>query len=142
MWSADMVSGLLPVRLTIGFEPDATVLIGTLVLAAATAIAFSLVPGLRLARAQIVTTMRGNRTDGGRSRARSALVVGQVAMSVVLVSAASLFVTSLQRARAVDVGFDVERGLLNRMDMSNLGFGREEGQLFGLGLFFFIACCT
>jgi putative ABC transport system permease protein len=73
-----------------------------------------LVPLLRMRRTDIQQTLR----DGGRGLARQggmlqqALVAGQVALAVVLVSGAALLVHSFIRLNAVDAGIDVENALV------------------------------
>ena len=67
---------------------------------------------------------------GGRQRLRGALVVGQVAVSLVLLVAAALFVRSVQSARAVDLGFDPSHVLNLSMDVSQLGVDEVHGRSF------------
>ena len=61
----------------------------------------------RLRRASLIDAFDGERTTSGRGalRARSALLVAQIALSVVLLVAAGLVVRSFQALRQVDLGF-------------------------------------
>jgi predicted permease len=62
------------------------------------------------ARADLANRLRaGGRESGQRSRGRATLLVAQGALSVILLVGAGLFVRSLNRARAIRLGFDVER---------------------------------
>jgi len=68
---------------------------------------FGLVPALQATRFELATVIRDEAGGGGRTRGRlrQALVAGQVAVSVVLLVAAGLFVRSLDAARSTDPGF-------------------------------------
>jgi predicted permease len=113
------------VRLLVAFAPPDvprldTVLVGARVLAAAmgltalVAVAFGLVPVLQawridLNRALAGTGSRSLTPDGGLRRARSGLVVAEIALAVVVTVSAGLMVRTVLRLRAVDPGFDVAR---------------------------------
>jgi len=68
-------------------------------------------PALQASRTSLIDALRagGGNVAGGRSRARVGLLVGQAALSVVLLVGAGLFVRSLDNAQAVDLGFDADR---------------------------------
>ncbi len=78
---------------------------------AASAIAgvlFGLLPALQATRATVVETIKNENAGGGPARwftARNVLVVGQVAVSLVLLITASLFLRSLQARAKVNPGF-------------------------------------
>jgi predicted permease len=86
---------------------DAWILAFTVVVSAATGLAFGLVPALRLTRRQFAgTLLPGGRTFGtGQERIRTALVVSEIALALVLVTGAGLLAKSFLRLRAVDPGF-------------------------------------
>jgi len=102
--SADVFPLGYPVRL------DATVLGITLVVALVTSVCFGLVPALHASRVdvQAVLAEAGTRAvAGGRGRrARSLLVVGEVAMGVVLLVSAGLLVRTFVHLRSLSPGFD------------------------------------
>jgi putative ABC transport system permease protein len=89
---------------------DSTVLIFTAILAVFTGILFGLLPALQLSRPDITGALKdGGRTGtAGRSRqlARRALVVVQLASSVVLALAAGLLIRSLIELNRIDLGFN------------------------------------
>lgn len=91
--------------------------------AAATALLFGLVPALRSSRPDLVPVLK-DVPSGGRSRSRlqSALVAAQIALSLVSLACAGLFLRSLQRARSVDLGFtDPDSILLISTDLGLAG---------------------
>ena len=78
------------------------------VLAVGCALLFSLVPALETRRAQLNDSLRLNptRVAGGKIPAQRALVVGEVAMSLVLLVAAALLLTSFWKLVHTSAGFD------------------------------------
>ena len=85
---------------------DARVFLFAFAAAAATTIAFALVPALRASRQPLTDALRGQRcgTAGGTTL-RSALVVAQVAVSMVLVVCALVLARNFTRLAAADVGY-------------------------------------
>ena len=76
------------------------------------ALLFGMVPVLRLARTDLQSTLRAanDRTGSVRhARMRGALLVGEVALSLVLLVGAGLLLRSAQRLRAVDFGYRTDR---------------------------------
>ena len=89
---------------------DGSVLLFALALTLFTAIAVSLIPSLRARRIPISSVLkesgRSATTGGQRQRARSALVVAQVALALVLVASSGLMARSFARLRDVKPGFE------------------------------------
>jgi putative ABC transport system permease protein len=111
-----LVTGLLPTDVPVGFDfsPDHRVLLFSLALSVITALAFGLAPALRASRTDLVGPLKDDVAMQGvrRSRLRSTLLVAQVAFGLMLITAASLFVQSLSRARSMDPGFQAQ-GVVN-----------------------------
>src|ERR1043166_5866364 len=63
-----------------------------------------------------------------RSRLRSLFIVGQVALSFVLLVTAGLFLRSLSRVRALDPGFGARRGAMATVDLSLNGYDESRGR--------------
>jgi predicted permease len=122
----------LPIRFELVFDWRVFAYIS--VVALGSGIAVGLIPALRASRTDLNEVLReGGRSmaEGGRrQRVRSVLVVAQVAVSLVLLVAAGLFVRSVQRAQSVDFGFDPRRILNLSMDVSQLGFDETRGRSF------------
>jgi len=107
-----LVSGELPVSLDV--SPDIRVLVFTMVVSCATAIVFGLLPAVRAARIDPLRALRVSGGSGGTVRMplRRTLVVTQIAVSLVLLVVAGLFVRSLLHLKDIDLGFDPDRVLL------------------------------
>lgn len=90
---------------------DATVLGFALLAALLTGVLSAVAPARQLRGVDITTLRGGTRGGVGRSRMRHRLVIGQIALTVVLVLATGLVARGLARLQAVDPGF-VADGLL------------------------------
>ncbi len=115
-----MAPAALPRRQEIAV--DGAVLLFTLVVALITGALFGLIPALQASRLQLSDALKeGSRGTGGsgRHRVRSALVVAEVALSLVVVIGASLLIRSLIKLQGVDPGFRSENVV--SMDLSSLG---------------------
>ena len=97
-----------------------------------TAVVFGLVPALRASRPDVLPALKdeAQAASTGRSRLRSALVIGQVSLSIVSLIAAGLFLRSLQKAQAVDPGFGgADQVLLVDTDLSLAGYSDSAGMV-------------
>jgi predicted permease len=107
-------------------NPDLRVVAFTLLLALVTALIFGIGPALSATRPAVVSALKdeaGSVVGGGRqARVRRALVVGQVALSMLLLAGAGLFARSLFNLRAVDAGFPVESLLTFSIDPTLSGY--------------------
>jgi predicted permease len=106
---------------------DARVLLFALGLSMASVFLFSLVPALRTSRLNLAdalgrATARGTESTGNR-RLRSALVVTEVALSVMLLAGAGLLLRSFQRLHGEDLGFTTQR-VVTAYTQYALGEGR------------------
>jgi predicted permease len=127
---------LAPVSLDL--SPDLRVLALTLSVAVVTGILFGLAPAWRCAREDpaLVLQRNGRSSAGGSGRLGKSLIVAQIALSIVLLIGAGLFVRSFQRLRSVNFGFN-ESGLLDVTlnprpgGYANLDMGNYHKQLLG-----------
>jgi predicted permease len=92
---------------------DARVFVFTFGLAIVTGLVVGLAPALDATRANLTSALKAGGGEGGgrRSRGRTALTILQASLCVVLLIGAGLFVESLFRSRAVDLGFQPSRVL-------------------------------
>src|SRR5579863_2100116 len=89
---------------------DGRVLLFTAAVVVVTGILFGIAPAIHAARPDLAQSLKeGGRTatsGAGRTRARNALVVAEIALAFVLVAAAALLVRSFYRLQQVNLGFD------------------------------------
>lgn len=101
-----------------------------------TGVAFGLGPALALSRASPAVTLRhaasGSSGSLGYARVRTALVTGQVALSLVLLVGASILATSLYRLTRVDLGFEPEGVLTFELNLPPGRYGPESRASFHL----------
>jgi predicted permease len=112
----------LPLRLDVGL--NTRMLAFTAFVSCATAMVFGLLPALRAARPNLVPALKDARGLNMRTsgfRLGRSLVIGQIALSLVLLVAAGLFVRSLMNLRSIDLGFNPDRVVLLNIDMSSGG---------------------
>jgi putative ABC transport system permease protein len=116
-------------RMFIGLGIDWRVLGFTGALAILTCVLFGLAPALRATRVEPSSVMRasGRGLTAGREKfsLRRILVVAQVAMSLVLLAGAMLFIRSLQKLLAVDAGFRSEGIVAVQVDFRDAHFPKE-----------------
>jgi predicted permease len=134
-WKASVVllnmakPGPDPVPLSL--TPDLTVLGFTLGIAVATALLFGMLPAFRATGVEFTPALkdgRGSSSASTRGALARSLIVGQVALSVVLLVVAGLFVRSLIHLSDVDMGFDEHNVLDFSLDSStaNLPHGTAD----------------
>ena len=88
---------------------DHRVFLFTLIVAGLATIIFALLPALHGTRLTLTSALRGELSSGVRgSRLRNALVISQVAVSLVLIIVAATVVRNGSAVRDVDVGFDTK----------------------------------
>jgi predicted permease len=127
---ADAAVGLLPYRFAGPFVPDGRVLLVAAGLSVLTAVAVGLAPALVSSRVEVVRTMGGAGVFRRRSYARNALIVGQVALSLMLVAAAALFGRSFAAARSQALGWRADHRLVVSVDLRNHGYDDIRGRAF------------
>ena len=120
---------ILPLALEFDPAPDRRVLLATAGFAAASTIVFGLGPALKLSRRDLVTDLKDLGPDGSFRRfgARNVLVVAQVALSLVLLTAGGLFARAAVDASSSDPGFRYERLLVATIDPSLAGATAARG---------------
>ena len=105
----------------INWRIDRDALLYTLAISVVTGLIFGLAPALQISSGQLQSALKeGSRGAGSgvvRNRLRNALVVGEVALSVVLLIGASLFVRSFMNMQKADAGFSTRQLMTLRIYM-------------------------
>ena len=106
-------------------------LLATFLVSSLTAIVSGVVPALRASACRPPTVLKDEalNASGGlhKSRLSGGLVVAQIALSLLLLACAGLFVRSLQKAQQADLGFDPNHVFLATYDLDPDGLHRQNG---------------
>jgi len=124
-------AGQLPSGIPVGM--DGRVLLFTLAIALVTGILFGIAPAMQLVHTDLQTALReeGRSSSAGhlRSRMNGLLVVGQVALSLVLLIAAALLLRSYERLLQVDPGFDAHNVLTMNLSLPTVKYAKPAQQV-------------
>jgi predicted permease len=131
-WTSGSFTAFVPsttLPLAINTHDDPRVALVTLAISMATAVIFGILPALRSSSVAPITVLKeeaGNVSSGlHRSRLASALVVVQIALSLLLLVCVGLFTRSLEQAQRADAGFDPDHVLLESFELRPLGYSRD-----------------
>ncbi len=129
VWTAGTLSAFLPLTtlpLSLNGHVDSSVFLATLLVSVFTAMVAGAIPALRASSLSPVSVLKDEAlsTSGGLSKSRltGGLVIAQIALSLLLLTCASLFVRSLQNAQNADLGFDPNHVLLTSFDLLPMGY--------------------
>jgi predicted permease len=122
----------LPDEMSLDLAPDYRVIGFAMLVSLATGVVFGLAPALQAARTDIAKRIRDDSPSGGvrRTRMSSALVVGQLALSLLLLVAAGLFLRALQRGNRIDPGFDSMGVSMATLNTESWGYDSAKGRTF------------
>lgn len=111
---------------------DGSVLWFTFAISVAAGLVFGMAPALQAARPETVSAIKGAASDrAGRSRMSGALVVVQMALSLLLLISSGLFLRSLQGAMQIDPGFEAPASLvMASLDPGLQGYDEPETEAF------------
>src|SRR5262249_21545641 len=133
-WTARGMSAFLPpttLPLTLNGNVDGTVLVATRMMSLLTAAVSGVFPARRASVLSPGSALKDESisTCGSihRSRLAGGLVVGQIALSLLLLVCAGLFVRSLQSEQNSDPGFDPNHVFLAYFDLRPVGYSRAQG---------------
>lgn len=139
-WTSGLVSGFLAATedaLSFDVAPNLRVLIFTLAVSVATVLLFGVIPALKASRVDLVPTLKDvNSTSPVLSRfsrgpsLQSLLVVTQVALSLILLAGAGLFVRSLWKLQGIDKGFTGANVMAFSLNMGLQGYDKGRGANF------------
>ncbi len=135
-WTARVLIGFVPAvdtSLGLSATPDLRILAFNFAIAMLTGVLFGLVPALQSTNVDVAPTLKdqaGAVAGGGPVRLRKALVVAQVALSLLLLIGAGLFIRSLRNLKNLDPGFRTENLITFAVDPRLSGYTKERTALF------------
>ncbi|MCI0618896.1 ABC transporter permease, partial [bacterium] len=122
------------IPLDMNFTIDSTVLGYALLIAVFSGVLAGLMPGLRASNTNLVDSLKeGGRTSAvgaGRQRLRDILLVTQVAVSLVLLVCAGLFLQSTMNAVKQDIGMQIKNRVVMAMDTELSHYDKNRSQTF------------
>ncbi len=115
------------------FHMDITVVLFLAAISALSCLLFGLVPALSSSRTNVVGALKGEgtltRLLGGNQRVRAGLLVGEVALSTVLLVGASLMVRTFVQLRAVQPGFESSKVMALPIALNGKRYGDDQKKL-------------
>jgi predicted permease len=134
-WVTALMQGFIPVLpynlVNDFFSLDARALWFTLAVSLLSGVAFGLAPAWNASNPELVPILKGDANTGEKGRRRrftlrNALVVAQVAMSLVVLVCGGLFVKSFRNAQQMDPGFSSRGVLLVTLNPQLVGYDEEQ----------------
>jgi putative ABC transport system permease protein len=135
VWGVEILIGMQPqgIPRLDDVSIDRTVMLFALLLAVFTGLVFGLVPAVQSTRGAVAGTIkesgRGALTSRSGSRVRSALVIAEMALAVMLLAGAGLLIRSFTKLASVDPGFRVEQALTFEVSLPDLRYEKEPQQV-------------
>jgi putative ABC transport system permease protein len=124
---AQQIRGI-PQLTTVGLDPR--IVTYALLLSVLAGLGFGIIPALRMTKPALHDALKnaGRGAIGGASRLRDSLVVGEIALTVILLSGALLFGRSLVRLLAIDPGFRAEHVVTTNVVLPRTRYQTEASQ--------------
>ena len=131
---AQSLAGVLPLGIAFEPKPDAMVIAATTAFAVLATVMSGLGPALKLSKTDLVADLKALAADGSpvlgrRFSARNVMVVGQIALSLMLLSAGGLFARGALKAAAANPGFSYEQQLLVATDPTLVQYNEARGRV-------------
>jgi predicted permease len=118
----------------VDLHPDLRVLLFTIGVSIVTGIVFGLAPAVQASRPDLVVELKEKTgAPSGSNRMfslRNMLVAAQIALSLIALIGAGLFLRSLQNAQRINPGFDAEHLAVLSFDLGAQGYTEERGRQF------------
>jgi len=113
---SDLLGSMRPLQRV--FSPDRQLLVAGLFLVVLTTLLCGVAPALRSSRMNLLAGLRKGASGAtGRVNLRSAFIVGQVALSLTLLVVSALCLRSQMRIVGIDLGFDLDHGVVTRFNV-------------------------
>jgi predicted permease len=134
-YAAISVANGITLPMNIDFQPNlrlSPVVLGfALLIATLTGVLFGLAPALQATSPALIPALKGEAPAGtSRSRTSKGLVIAQMALSIVLLVCAGLFLVNLRSATTVDKGFSATSLLMTEVDPGLQGYQRGNSRTF------------
>jgi len=138
-WSTSLLANLLPQTLTGNsippdVSPDARVFIYAFLLSVLTGVVFGLAPALQASKPDVVAALKDEKLWFGAGRRRfsprNLLVVTQIAVSLLLMITAGLFIRNLRNTRNAQPGFALDNALMMSFDLDLANYNAARGKVF------------
>ena len=135
LWGMQALSALhipAPFPIHLDFSPDMRVLLSGFAAALITGMVFGLAPALQATKPSLVPALKNDSRRSGSAGGllRRVFVAAQIGVTVLLLTAAGLFLRALQRASDVDTGFTADNVTLTSINLAMDGYSAEEGRAF------------
>jgi len=130
VFSTIQIPGDLPLQFS--FRLDYRVTIFTFLVSVVSAVFFGLIPALQSTKTDLVTALKSREADSGRKRflGRHALVVVQIAGSLVLLVLGAEIYQTIKTSVTGNPGFHVDHRLTMRFAPASAGYSAEQTQRF------------
>jgi putative ABC transport system permease protein len=113
---------------------DWRVLVFTLAVSVFTGVIFGIAPAIKSSRVDLAETLkvggRGNSTGWRTDRLRSLLVVSEIALAMIALIGAGLFIRSMENAQRMSLGFESRKLFTMNVDLGALHYTEGRGQQF------------
>ena len=136
-WTSGLMTAFIPrTPFPVGFAASVSPMVIAFSVAAtcATAVAFGLLPAFRVSRPDVVQALKASSGSMSfkfaRGSLRQILVIGQVALSLLLLVCAALFTRSFTRAQQMSPGFSTRAALIASVDVLPNGYDAKRGIVF------------
>jgi len=119
-----------PDALAVDVTPNLRILGFTIAVSVLCAVVFGVAPALRASRIEPNTSLKGGKTSNAlRNPLGKAFVVAQVALSLLLLVGAGLFVRTLINLQSIPSGFNQENAVLLQVDTSAAGYQNDDSKI-------------
>ncbi len=122
----------LPDEISLDLAPDYRAIAFALLASTLMGVAFGLAPAFQAARADVAQRIRDDSPSGGarRSRSTNVLIIAQLAMSLLLLVGAGLFLRALDRGSRIDPGFDSSGVVVTALNPQAWGYDSVKSSAF------------
>jgi len=138
-WSTSLLANLLPQSLTENsvppdVSPDLRVFLYAFLLSILTGIIFGLLPALQASKPEVIAALKDEQLWFGAGRRkfnpRSLLVITQIAVSLLLMITAGLFIRNLRNTQNAQPGFALDNSLMMSFDLNLANYSAARGKVF------------